>query len=295
LRGEAANKDGDVTLSNLVSYLQNTIPKRITLDLGGKSQRPYAVIEGYRADTLVLASAPKAAAAPVVATAVPAVVSSAVGPLQVGATNESRAAAFHFLEQAREAMGGSAKIAGIRDFDQEFQNVLPKVGGGEVKAIKSHFQYCEGTYRQEQRILLAEFLTLYFDGTSGGWIRSHGKSEPLRGSLLKASQNEKFLGLYGLVQADLRGYTVVVTDPSTVHVTDQEGNSADLTFDPAIHLPKNVRWEKVTQRFADWRTVGGTQYPFETEIVSSEDRPVFHKVMRMRVNTGIKCADLGKR
>lgn len=295
LRGEAANKDGDVTLAGLVSYLQNTIPKRIALDLGGKSQRPYAVIEGYRADTLVLASAPKAPAAPVVVTVLPTVVSPAVGPLPVEATKESRAAAVHLLEQAREAMGGSAKIAGIRNVDQEVQNTIPRIGGGVLKMIKAHFQYCDGTYREEQRILLAEHLTLYFDGASGGWIRSHGKSEPLRGSLLKTFQNEKFLEPYGLVQADLRGNIVAITDPSTLHITDQEGNSANLTFDPATHLPKTVRHEKATYRFADWRTVSGTQYPFEIEVVSGQDRPVVHKVMRMRVNTGIKCADLGKK
>ncbi len=55
LRGQAANAKGEVTLSGLVKYLQATVPQRVQLDLGrGMLQRPFAVVEGYRADELVL-------------------------------------------------------------------------------------------------------------------------------------------------------------------------------------------------------------------------------------------------
>ncbi|MEK6334623.1 MAG: tetratricopeptide repeat protein [Acidobacteriota bacterium] len=56
LKGGAANDRGEVTLSQLVKYVQETVPKRITIDLGStKQQKPFAIIEGYRADELVLA------------------------------------------------------------------------------------------------------------------------------------------------------------------------------------------------------------------------------------------------
>lgn len=56
LKGGAANEKGEVTLSQLVKYVQDTVPKRITIDLGStKQQKPFAVIEGYRADELVVA------------------------------------------------------------------------------------------------------------------------------------------------------------------------------------------------------------------------------------------------
>jgi hypothetical protein len=55
LKGEAANERGEVTLSRLVAYLQERVPKQVKLDLGaGKAQRPFAVVEGYKADELVL-------------------------------------------------------------------------------------------------------------------------------------------------------------------------------------------------------------------------------------------------
>lgn len=55
LRGGAANEKGEVTLASLVKYLQERVPQRVLQDLGpGKDQKPFAVIEGYRADELVI-------------------------------------------------------------------------------------------------------------------------------------------------------------------------------------------------------------------------------------------------
>lgn len=62
LKGGAANEKGEVTLATLVKYLQERVPKRVLQDLGpGKDQKPFAVIEGYRADELII-SAPDAKA-----------------------------------------------------------------------------------------------------------------------------------------------------------------------------------------------------------------------------------------
>jgi hypothetical protein len=55
LKGAAANDKGEVTLDGLVKHLQERVPKQVALDLGkGKVQRPFAVVEGYKADELVL-------------------------------------------------------------------------------------------------------------------------------------------------------------------------------------------------------------------------------------------------
>ena len=64
LKGGAANEKGEVTLASLVKYLQERVPKRVLQDLGpGKDQKPFAVVEGYRADDLVISIRdPKAAA-----------------------------------------------------------------------------------------------------------------------------------------------------------------------------------------------------------------------------------------
>jgi hypothetical protein len=58
IKGGAANEKGEVTLASLVKYVQENVSKRIGIDLGGgKQQRPFAVIEGYKAEDLVIAMA----------------------------------------------------------------------------------------------------------------------------------------------------------------------------------------------------------------------------------------------
>jgi len=58
LSGQAANRKGEVTLGGLVKYLQEAVPKSVQQDLGAdKQQRPSALIEGYKADEVVITSA----------------------------------------------------------------------------------------------------------------------------------------------------------------------------------------------------------------------------------------------
>lgn len=55
LSGKAANSNGEVTLGSLVKYVEARVPKMVQIDLGSaKIQRPFANIEGYKADELVL-------------------------------------------------------------------------------------------------------------------------------------------------------------------------------------------------------------------------------------------------
>ncbi len=59
MSGAAANDKGEVTLSALLKYVQDTVPKLISIDLGaGKQQKPFAITEGYKADELVIAAVP---------------------------------------------------------------------------------------------------------------------------------------------------------------------------------------------------------------------------------------------
>lgn len=59
LKGGAANDKGEVTLATLVKYVQDNVPRRIAVDLGPtEQQRPFATIEGYRADELVISISP---------------------------------------------------------------------------------------------------------------------------------------------------------------------------------------------------------------------------------------------
>ncbi len=65
LKGGAANEKGEVTLAQLVKYVQENVPKRVAIDLGsGKQQRPFYQMEGYKAEDLVIAVGGVAASIP---------------------------------------------------------------------------------------------------------------------------------------------------------------------------------------------------------------------------------------
>jgi uncharacterized caspase-like protein len=56
LKGRAANERGEVTLAGLQSFIEETVPRQIGVDLGsGKEQRPFADIRGFKAGELVIA------------------------------------------------------------------------------------------------------------------------------------------------------------------------------------------------------------------------------------------------
>lgn len=56
LKGKAANDKGEITLGGLKRYLEDTVPRLVHRDLGAdRAQRPFATVEGYKAEDLVLA------------------------------------------------------------------------------------------------------------------------------------------------------------------------------------------------------------------------------------------------
>ena len=66
LKGAAANEKGEVTLAALLKYVQETVPKRIAINLGpGEQQKPFAIVEGYRADELIVAALPATSQEPI--------------------------------------------------------------------------------------------------------------------------------------------------------------------------------------------------------------------------------------
>ncbi|KAF0248858.1 MAG: peptidase C14 caspase catalytic subunit p20 [bacterium] len=53
LTGKAANNDGQITLGSLVDYINREVPNRV--QSSGKTQKPLAIIQGYKAEQLVFA------------------------------------------------------------------------------------------------------------------------------------------------------------------------------------------------------------------------------------------------
>lgn len=57
LKGKAANPQGQITLANLINYIETTVPQRVQ-DRLHKKQVPKSIISGYQSNALVLALIP---------------------------------------------------------------------------------------------------------------------------------------------------------------------------------------------------------------------------------------------
>lgn len=123
LKGAAADSTGRVTLAGLIRHIEQAVPKRVGVDYGaGKLQRPFARIEGYRADELVVAIAASPVAAPGAAAPPPApvVVDPKVVEIALWNAIESSRDAADFEDYLKQYPSGSyagvarAKIKQLR-------------------------------------------------------------------------------------------------------------------------------------------------------------------------------------
>ena len=176
LKGGAANERGEVTLGRLVRYLQERVPRQVLLDLGqGRDQRPFAVVEGYRADELVIAVAGQRTSGP------PPAETAAASSGNVGAQTSRANEGTPPATQRAEAAGSSASLVGTTwmgataagEFEIEF------LAGGRLRyTLKATGRSVGGTWRQADNIVhmvINQYSTV--EGTIGnGIIRGEGQN-----------------------------------------------------------------------------------------------------------------------
>lgn len=145
LKGGAANEKGEVTLSALVKYIQDNVAKRIAIDLGThEQQKPFATIDGYRADELIIAiSAPIAASAGNVSTALvdPAAIELSFWESIKNSNNPADfklylekypSGSFAQLAKLRVESASSTSISPLPTVDDILRQYLKAVGGQEA-------------------------------------------------------------------------------------------------------------------------------------------------------------------
>ncbi len=131
LRGAAANNRGEVTLASLVSYIQTNVPERVTIDLGPSyQQRPFAEINGYRADDLVLAKVEGVGAPPL-----------SENDLWIDAQDSNSAGAYSsYLDAFPQGRFADQAFFRLAEFSESAEGVpLPRTAGGDFAPEKYSF------------------------------------------------------------------------------------------------------------------------------------------------------------
>jgi hypothetical protein len=135
IKGSAANERGEVTLANLLKYLQEQVPKHVRIDLG-KEQRPFAIVEGYKADELIIA-APAAPLSPKNPTPSPQLIDSAAIELSYWETIRDSSNPEDFKAYLRKYPGGTFAELAMSRINSLERSSSPKQSSPSNRGVKA--------------------------------------------------------------------------------------------------------------------------------------------------------------
>jgi zinc protease len=204
------------------------------------------------------------------------------------------------LARAQQAMGGTDKLAAVRDYVQEMiYQFDASAGGGRATMVEKWM--ASGSMRHDTTADSGK-LSVYCDGKSG-WISSGSANASLNGVQLKQEQSNLFHSMLPLVLSDrVAGRKITALDDRTAEISES-GQIVKLIFDPATGLPKNSLYDAPTENgpvaviesYSDFRDVGGLKVPHKTVITISGKRFQDLTITSLKFNVGLKQEDLEKR
>jgi hypothetical protein len=200
------------------------------------------------------------------------------------------------LQRAQQAMGGTDKLAAIKDFTQVLDLQLSAAQGG-IK-MKQTIRYLAPTHYRQEQVLPFGTIIAYLNGASG-WLATPQGTQDMPGEIVKQAQGEAFRTLITLVLSDrIPGRAVNAVSPTTVEISGG-GESVRLELDPATGLPSKLMYRApgptgapsdVTETMSDFRETSGFKLPFK---VVQDDATA--TIASYAFNTGLTAEEIGKR
>jgi len=204
------------------------------------------------------------------------------------------------LAKAREAMGGTAKIAAIKDMT-EVNSVQIDPAAGGLKAEQTAYWIAPDQFRQDNVLPFGK-VTTYSDGKTG-WIATPQGVQAVPAAQLKQVQFETFRIWFSLIQSDLDPErTVADQGGGKVQISDKAGHLVTLTFDPATGLPATESYPAqgntsatVTETYADWRESNGVKLPRRITLTQEGHHYGDVAVNDVSLNKGLTAEQLSKK
>jgi len=207
---------------------------------------------------------------------------------------ETIAAGRALLEKVRQASGGTAKLIAVKDYSQRVETQVEAASGG-LKAEQFNRWLAPGIFRQDATYPFGK-VSVYFDGAAG-WMKTPQGEAPIPEAQRKQLSGELFRSYLPLLLSDSnpkRAVTLVA--PSTVEITDDEGNSVRLIVNPKTGLPEKEEFEGgptvIVQEFTAFQPVGGLQLPSSVTIYQAGKKFATVTVKEMKLNTGLTAETL---
>ena len=200
------------------------------------------------------------------------------------------------LQKVQAALGGSDKLAGVKDFTQMSEvQIDPSVGGLKLK--QTNRWLAPGLFRQEVEAPFGK-LASFSNGTTG-WVSSPQGTGALVGPMLNQAQGEIFRSYFSLMTSDRdANRTVNYAGPGLLDISDKSGNAVRLTVDENTGLPLKTSYSgpqgSIEETWSDLRVVDGVRIPFKIAITQGGRKFSDVIIQDVKVNTGATAAELSK-
>jgi zinc protease len=211
---------------------------------------------------------------------------------------KSDPAAVALLKRAQQAMGGTDKLAAIKDVTQSAEMTMSPAAGGMIK--QQNRWIAPTLFRQDQMLPIGTIVA-YFDGKAG-WLSLPQGVLPMPPQVVKQAQGEIFREWVTLVLSDRdTSRTVVASGPNAVEISGAEGENVRIEIDSATGLPARQVYKEtnmggppseVTETFSDWRDVDGVKLPFKVLIEQNGKKTGEAAVSEIKLNSGLKPEEL---
>ena len=205
------------------------------------------------------------------------------------------------MQKAQQALGGTDKLAAVKDFTQTVEASL-NTPQGAMKARQTNQWTAAGAYKQSQELPFGKVIAFY-DGKTNWLVTPKGTSE-MPPPILRQMQGEKLRSFFELMLADRNQQrTVNAIGDNTVEIATTGGETVRLEFDPATGLPARSQYQSmgmqgpvaVVANFGDWREVNGIRLPHKLVIEQGGQKFAETTVTAWTLNSGLTAEELSKK
>jgi zinc protease len=216
------------------------------------------------------------------------------------ASDTSLAQGKALLQRAQQALGGTEKLAAIKDSTVVLDMTMaPSQGGITMKqTIRT---LLPGHYRQDQ-VLPFGTVIAYVNGNKG-WLSTPQGTQDMPAEIVKQAQGEAFRNFPAIILSDrIAGRTVNAVGPNTVEISG-DGETVRIELD-ATGLPAKMLYRapgangaptEVTEAMSDFREVSGLKVPFKVVIQQGTESVGQATMTSYSFNTGLTPEVIGKR
>jgi zinc protease len=207
-----------------------------------------------------------------------------------------------WLDRARQALGGAAALAAVKDYTTVSQLTITTAGGSMKASQTTRVIPAARMLRQDQQLPFGKIVAFY-DGTTG-WIFGPQGQAAMPEAVLKQVRTELFRGLIALLGPAGADNKVTAEGDNRIRISDVQGNVITLELDPQSGLPARELYSgisaagptRVVESYSDWKEVaGGIRLPYRMTIEQDGKKFAESEIGEWKLNTGLKPEDLAQK